>query len=178
MWADLQQGRAERVKEETELDMYRCVTRTLARAGFEHYEVSNYARAGRRSQHNQVYWRNEAYVGIGPGAVSYLDGTRSSNVKDVAGYIERLAQQGDATAESETIDARKRAGETAILGLRMTEGIDEEAFASRTGFTLAELAGEEFERLISMGLLRREGGRIALTKRGMEIGDSVMSEFM
>ena len=110
--------------------------------------------------------------------MSYLDGTRSSNVKDVAGYIERMARQGDATQESETIDARRRAGETAMLGLRMTEGIDEEAFAQRTGFTLTELAGEEFESLISTGLLRRERGKIALTERGMEIGDSVMSEFL
>ena len=176
--ADLLAGRIHPHDEAAELAMYRAVRDTLTHAGFEHYEVSNYARPGMRSLHNQTYWRNEAYVGIGPAAVTYLDGVRSTNVRDVERYLQLMKGQGDATIESESLDPRRRAGETAMLGLRMTQGLDEKEFASRTGFTLSELAGPAFDRLIDMGLLGRHLGRVFLTDRGMELADSILSEFI
>ena len=178
LWEDLQEGRVARVKEETELEMYRTVGSTLASAGFEHYEVSNYAQPSRRSIHNQVYWRNDPYMGIGPGAVSYQSGSRLTNVRDVGRYIQLVKAQGDATGERERLEPRKRAGEAAMLGLRRIEGIDEQEFAARTGFALQELAGEAFGRLVEMGLVKREKGRVQLTERGMEVADSVVEEFL
>jgi len=178
MWRELMAGRLERAGEETELLMYREVRERLAEAGYEHYEISNYARLGRRARHNVTYWKNEAYVGVGPGAARYVDGVRCRNVEDIVKYVELIDSTGDATDVREELGPQKRAGETAMLGLRMTEGIDESEFAARTGFTPTELAGEALEGFIEQGLMSRTGGRLHLTERGMEVADSILSEFV
>ena len=178
LWSDRQSGRVKEVPEEIQLTMYRTVRKCLSEAGFEHYEISSFARPGRRSIHNQVYWRNDPYVGIGAAAATCLDGRRSVNVRDILSYISGVSRVGRAVGESEELDARKRAGETIMLGLRRTEGISEQEFASRTGFTLQELAGPALQQFETLGLVSTEGGRLKLTDRGMEVGETVLCELL
>ena len=178
LWEDRQAGRVQPVSEDLELEMYRLVRRRLREAGFEHYEISSFARPGRRSRHNQVYWRNEPYVGIGPGAATYLSRRRRTNVRDVRRYVELVESGTDPAVESETLGVEARARETLVMGLRMLEGVDETEFARRTGFRLETLADEEMRRLSEEGFLAREGGRVRLSERGLEVADSVLAELV
>lgn len=145
---------------------------------YEHYEISNFARKGCHCLHNINYWKNLPYVGIGAGAVSYLDGRRTSNVKDVLGYIRRVESGRSPRAFSERLDPRRRAAETLVMALRMTSGIGEEDFARQTGFSLRELYGKIIEKECRLGLMSMRRGRLRLTRRGLFVANSVMVEFV
>src|SRR4029453_9200262 len=113
-------------------DMYEAALPRLAAAGFEHYEVSNWARPGHESRHNLVYWRNEAYLGFGAGAHAYLRGERAWNVRPIEQYVRRVSTGADPGDGSETLDAAAQVGETAALALRLPrEGIDFARFRRR-----------------------------------------------
>src|SRR6202008_137715 len=100
-------------------------TRARARtAGLEPYEISNYARAGRRCEHNVNYWRNGPYLGLGPSAVSRVGDVRRGNVKSIAGYVRALREAGHAVHWEERLAPRARLGETWWLGLRLADGVD------------------------------------------------------
>jgi oxygen-independent coproporphyrinogen III oxidase len=102
---------------------YMRAVRTLTAAGFEHYEVSNFARPGLASRHNSVYWRHEPYIGLGPGAHSYLPPVRSWNVRDWAEYATRVAASGRAVAEDERVEGSALSLERIWLGLRAHPGL-------------------------------------------------------
>src|SRR6266849_9669928 len=109
--------------EETTTAQYRLMTELAAEAGFEHYEVSNYARPGHRSAHNQIYWRAEEYLGFGPGACGFLGEVRDANVKAGDRWAALIAA-GEAPVDShEALTPRQRMAERLILGLRMREGV-------------------------------------------------------
>src|SRR5205085_10534335 len=116
-------------------DMYEAALPLLERAGFVHYEVSNWARRGHASRHNLIYWRNEAYLGCGAGAHSYVGGRRFWNVRPIESYIRRIsAQDGSAGAGDERLSAEEQVGETAMLALRLRqEGLDYARFRARFG---------------------------------------------
>src|SRR5436309_10848310 len=99
--------------------MYEQSLEQLTAAGYEHYEVSNFARPGFRSRHNQVYWRNEEYLGVGPGAVSYVDGRRWKRERLPQRYAAKVGAGEDLCVESERLDAAGALGETMMLGLRL-----------------------------------------------------------
>jgi len=110
--------------DDTYADLYEQGQSTLAAAGYEQYEISNFARPGRRCLHNLIYWRNQQYLGCGAGAASYLDGTRSVNVADPQEYCDAAAAGEDVIASEETLDKPHWAAETIMLGLRTIEGVD------------------------------------------------------
>jgi oxygen-independent coproporphyrinogen-3 oxidase len=146
---------------------------SLAReAGYEHYEISNYARSGRRSDHNQIYWRAEEYLGLGPGAAGFLGDVRYANVKPVERYCV-LSEAGQLPVGShETLTPRQRLAERLILGLRTKDGVPaswiEERIAIETG-RLPELLESWKER----GLLVKENGRAMLTEAGFLLSDAL-----
>src|SRR5207245_2910508 len=96
LWKQQQRGEVRRLEEEQELTLYAQGIDTLEAAGFEHYEISNFALPGRRSRHNQVYWANEAYFGFGMGAARYLNRRRELNTRNLKGYLQR-ALSGEST---------------------------------------------------------------------------------
>ncbi|MCP4364514.1 MAG: radical SAM family heme chaperone HemW [Planctomycetes bacterium] len=183
---DIRSGRIPAPDEAVQLDMLKKTMSflTSAGAGYRRYEISNFARRGRRCRHNINYWKNLPYAGIGAGAVSYLDGRRSSNVRDVLRYVTRIeAKAGSVTRSSartfrERLTPRRRAAETVIMSLRMTSGIGERDFAGRTGFSLLELYGDVIDRLCRLGLLSMRQNRLRLTRKGLFVADSVMMEFL
>lgn len=134
-----------REDEDTDARQFHLARELLGDAGFDHYETSNHARPGHHSRHNRGYWRGEDYLGLGPGAVSTLDGTRSRNLADTEGYIRLVGTLGQAVTEVEALDAAAIRLERIALGLRTREGIamdllDEDGHARARGFAAEGLA--------------------------------------
>lgn len=158
--------------------MYETCIRTLETAGYEHYEVSSFARRGRRCRHNQVYWRNEEYVGFGAGAASYVDGVRYTRKPALDDYLRSALAGADTVSEREALDVRGRMGETMMLGLRLMEGVSRADFAARFGADPFDVWPAGISRLESRGLLAVTPERIALTRRGLLVANDVWEEFV
>jgi oxygen-independent coproporphyrinogen-3 oxidase len=177
-WNRRLHGELMEIDEELQREMYLGAIDRLSQAGFEHYEVSNFARPGHRSRHNQVYWRGEPYLGFGPGAARYVDGIRETNHRSTATWLHRIEQGLPATAEREQLDDTSRARERLVLGLRMIEGISRSQFAQATGHSIEELAGPAIERFCSLGMLEDWDGRLRLTRQGLLVSDSLWPELL
>ena len=174
---DAAAGLVERVDEDTDRAMYELTIDELAHAGMEQYEISNFARPGFECRHNLNYWANGSYAGIGPGAASYLQGTRSTNFADIDRYVQAITAGKSAAESSETLTERQRACETAVLNLRRRRGIDLAEFKSRTGFDAMELFAEPIRTYQEQGLIEQSGGRVSLTRHALGIADSILCDF-
>jgi len=163
--------------EDTVTAQYTRLTQLAAEAGFEHYEVSNYARPGHRSAHNQIYWRAEEYVGLGPGACGFLGDVRYGNVKPVERYGAMVAAGEPPVDTHETLTPRQRMAERLILGLRLGDGVpaawlDERAALGPTRLQAALAAWRE------RGLLGERDGRVRLTEAGFLLSDALFIELL
>src|SRR5688500_18677278 len=126
----------------------------LRAAGFIHYEVSNWARPGHESRHNLTYWRNEAYLGCGAGAHSYVRGRRAHNVRSIEEYVRRVGSGRPLVAGEETLGVEAQLGETAVLALRLRqEGIDYARFRARFGVEPLARWGAELHELAQVGVV-------------------------
>src|SRR5262249_28035061 len=143
-----------------------------------HYEISNFARTGHRSQHNMRYWRNENCLGIGISAASYRGGQRRVNHRALTRYQECLSRGVLPIATEETLEPRAAARETVIVGLRMIDGIPESRLRERFGVGFDDLYGAELTKLVESGLLLRAGGVLRLSERALPIADSVLVELV
>jgi oxygen-independent coproporphyrinogen-3 oxidase len=159
-------GALQPLDDEDELWMYQHARATLAAAGYEQYEISNFAQPGRQARHNQSYWRGVDYLGIGAGAHSYAStpdwGRRWSNERLPERYIAAVAR-GDATASRETLSFANAAAEFMFLGLREREGIDPRVFAARFGKPLEEVHPEVVGFRADDLLVERDG-RLTLSE--------------
>jgi len=160
--------------------MYEMAIETLALRGFKQYEVSNFAKPGFESKHNMRYWVNGPYIGLGPSAVSYIDGVRSKNRSDVIDYIARFESGKTLTESSEKLSPVDSARETAAVKIRTRDGIDFKWFKARTGFDFLELERKALPRLMEDGLIKykRDGDAetgICLKRKGFLFCDTVSS---
>jgi len=178
LWKYRQRGQVRPLDEDAELALYAHALDRLEEAGFEHYEISSFARPGRRCRHNQVYWANEAYFGFGMGAARYIDGRRELNTRDLQGYIRRALAGEPVTFQSEVLSPEDRARETLALQLRRAEGVDRRAFRVQTGFDLDALAGEALDRHVDLGLLVDDGAGVRLTRRGKYVADGLIEDLL
>jgi oxygen-independent coproporphyrinogen-3 oxidase len=167
-----------RADNDLEADMYEATLDRLASAGFEQYEISNFARPGARCRHNLVYWRNEPCLGIGPSAAGLVGELRYRNVPDTAAWARAVRAGERPWVEDETLDPLARARETMMLWLRLIEGVDRAAFAQRFGADPAELFAGAIEKHAAEGLLELTAGRIRLTRRGLLLADTVIADFL
>jgi oxygen-independent coproporphyrinogen-3 oxidase len=149
----------------------------LEKAGFKQYEISNFAKDGFQCRHNLNYWANGNYIGIGPAAVSYQNGSRSINHTDIGKYLESIENGRSAVAETETLNALERACETAVLNLRRCSGIDLAEFKTRTSFDATELFAEPIRMHQKLGLMDIKDGHIFLTRDALAIADSILCDF-
>jgi putative oxygen-independent coproporphyrinogen III oxidase len=158
-------------------EQYRALTRLAADAGYEHYEVSNYARPGHRSAHNQVYWRAEEYLGLGPGACGFLGDVRYGNAKPLERYCATLEAERLPMATHEILTPRQRLAERLFLGLRTADGVPaawiDERLALAPGRLPARLT-EWRER----GLLEHRDGRFRLTEAGFFLSDALFVDLL
>jgi oxygen-independent coproporphyrinogen-3 oxidase len=178
LWKDRERGRVQPVDEDGELAMYEHSMDRLAAAGFEHYEISNFARAGFRCRHNERYWANEAYFGFGVGAARYVNGTRELNTRDTKLYVKKVLAGESPTFQSETLEPRDRAFETIGTQLRRAAGIERERFQVQTGFSLDELVGNRIAKLRDAAILDDDGRSVRLTRRGKCVADAAVEELM
>jgi oxygen-independent coproporphyrinogen-3 oxidase len=156
---------------------YRTLTRRAAAAGFEHYEVSNYARPGHRSAHNQIYWRAEEYLAFGPGACGFLGDVRYGNTKPLERYCATVESGRLPVATHEMLTARQRLAARLFLGLRTSDGVPaawlEERVALDDGAVSARLA--EWR---ARGLLETRDGRARLTEAGFFLSDALFVDLL
>ena len=175
--------------EDTERAMYRAAKEILGQAGFERYEISNYAKPGRACRHNIGYWTGEEYLGLGLGASSYVDGWRFSNTGDMerylaAGRAEMCGNRdgcGHKAAFYESVTRtteQSRMEEFMFLGLRMVRGVPEDEFARRFGKAMDEVYGPVLRQMEELGLMEKDGAFWRLTERGIDVSNGVMAEFL
>ena len=166
------------IDEELERSQYALAMDELATAGFEHYEISNFARPGYRCRHNEVYWSGDEYWAFGPGAARYLNGRRETNIRSVLGWLAKLERGESPVAEAEELEPAHRARELIFLGLRRREGIAREDFLRRTGFALDDIAVSAIQTNTACGWLEETGTHIRLTSEGRFVADRVVAEFL
>ena len=169
----LEQGKVQETDEELEREMYYALIERMERAGYEHYEISNFARKGYRSRHNSSYWQGIPYIGIGAAAHSFDLKTRSWNVADIRQYIEGI-EKGQRRYEWEEIDGDTRYNDTITVALRTCEGIDLAALSTRERKYCLTCA----QKHIEARLLELKDNRLRLTKEGLFVSDMVMSNLM
>jgi oxygen-independent coproporphyrinogen III oxidase len=164
--------------DEDAAEMYVTAMEGLERAGYAQYEISNVARPGHASRHNLKYWQDGAWLGFGCGAHSTDAGTRWRNIAGTTDYIERVNRGVSVAVERRTLAADERVEEAAFTGLRLTEGIDLAAFSARYGVDLLARFGHAIGPFLDAGLLRQEGGRLALTRDGMLLSNELFSRLI
>src|SRR5262245_39387031 len=177
-WSRLSRGELARVDEELERRMYEAAIDTLTAAGFEHYEVSNFAKPGHRCRHNENYWLGGQYFAAGPGAARFVGGVRQTNHRSTTTYITRVLSGQSPVAETEQLAPEDAARERLVFALRRLEGTDTQEFASATGFSINSLGGEALPRLIDLGLLELSADRLRLTRQGLMVSDAIWPEFL
>ena len=177
LWKHVRSGHVLPLSENEELQMYLQAMDVLQSAGMEHYEISNFARPTKRSQHNQEYWANHAYFGFGMGAARYVNGNRELNTRDFATYLKRISAGTSPTIQSERLSPEDTARETISLNLRRTEGIQPESFQRQTGFSIFALAESTIKKLEQSGHLLVDEVGIRLTREGKCLADSVIAQF-
>lgn len=178
LFDQLQAGRVRRVDSDLEAEMYEATVATLVAAGFEQYEISNYARPGCTCRHNLVYWHNEPYLGVGPSAAGLVNGVRYRNVPDTAAYARAIRSGRSPRVEEERLTVDRRARETVMLELRLNKGIRRAVFRERFGHDFAEQFHETVEKHRAWGLLELSETHVRLTPRGRLVADSVIAEYL
>ena len=170
-------GVADLPDEDAVTAQYWSLVRLAAEAGYEHYEVSNYARPGRRSEHNQIYWRAEEYLAFGPGAAGFLGDVRYANVKPVERYCALVEGGAPAVATQEVLTDRQRLAERLVLGLRLIDGIPAAWLDERVDLEAGRLPAV-LDAWRERGLLVDAGGRARLTEAGFLLSDALFVELL
>ena len=165
-------GRLTLPDDEPVADLYEAASELLVGKGFDHYEISNFARPGRRSRHNLKYWSDEEYLGFGPSAHSYVAGARWANASDLPGY---LACRGRGVRREQDTQPRGVRGlEALAAGLRLAEGVDLDRLRARYGSLLPPADDGRIGDLLEAGLVEVSGGRLRLTRRGRLLSNEVL----
>jgi len=173
------QGKIEPTDPDREAELYRTVIDRLDRAGFDHYEVSNWARrdgdgTDNRCRHNLAYWHNHNWLGIGPSAASHVDGVRWKNQPHLGKYL--ATAPDPAVQDVERLDDDGRAGEALMLGLRLRAGMPLEQVSAHA--PSGSERARQIERFTEAGLFEVTAGHLRLTDRGLMVGDAVLSELL
>ena len=173
----MRRGKLPLPKEELEAEMFEYIIAELERAGFEHYEISNFSKIGFESRHNLMYWNNAEYYGIGAGASGYVNGIRYKNHGPIRHYLSAV-EEGNARITEEHLNQKEQMEEEMFLGLRKKSGVSMARFEEKFGRSFDELYGEVVRDLVQQGLMQIEGDCVRMTKRGLFLGDTVAERFI
>lgn len=174
----VEEGRVRVADDDLTAEMYLLAQRRLAEAGYAQYEISNWARPGKACQHNLTYWRNLPYLGVGAGAYSCFGGQRFSTVLKVRDYLERVKRDGHATLPGEEISRELEMAETAMLALRLNEGLSLALFERRYGLSFDAVFAERLAPVEAAALLERVDGWVRLSERGRLLGNEVFERLL
>jgi putative oxygen-independent coproporphyrinogen III oxidase len=164
--------------DEREAELYAIAIDTLRDAGYEQYEISNFARPGHRCAHNAHYWANGEYAGLGVGAASYRGGVRSVHTRSLERYVTAALASEEIPSEGERLEGLRRAGEAIMLALRTTQGVRLGEFKERYGVDIVEHYAPVLARYSESGLLERTDDSMRLTERGRFVANDVCGAFV
>ena len=150
----------------------------LEAAGFEHYEVSNFARPGGRCRHNETYWDCRPWEAFGPGAARFDGRERITNHRSTTTWMRRVLAGADFTGDRETMTPLEAAQERVVLGLRRRDGLHRAAFLAASGLALDDVAGESIRRWTALGLASDDGEQVRLTREGLLVSDALWAEVL
>ena len=173
----MRRGKLPLPKEELEAEMFEYIIEELEKAGFEHYEISNFSKPGFESRHNLVYWDNAEYYGLGAGASGYVDGIRYKNHGPIRHYLEAV-EAGKARITEEHLTLEEKMEEELFLGLRKKTGVSKARFEEKFGISFDQRYGEVVASLTEQGLLVPDDKQVRMTKRGLFLGDTVAEKFI
>lgn len=174
----LEQGKISEFDDELALQMYRMAQTMLAERGYIQYEISNYARQGFASLHNQVYWRTENYLGVGLGACSWVRPLRWNNTFDMTAYVAQLAAGELPQQKPERLTELEQMEETVFMALRMNCGLSKALFAQRFGKPVETVFAAALQRCMEQGWLQENADAYYLTEEGRVLGNLVFLEFI
>ena len=173
----MRRGKLPLPKEELEAEMFEYIIEELEKAGFEHYEISNFSKPGFESQHNLVYWDNAEYYGLGAGASGYVNGIRYKNHGPIRHYLEAV-EAGKARITEEHLTLEEKMEEELFLGLRKKTGVSKARFEEKFGVSFDQRYGQVVASLTEQGLLVPDYKQVRMTKRGLFLGDTVAEKFI
>ena len=159
-------------------ELYARLIERFTAAGYEQYELSNFARLGSRSQHNAQYWNNDEYLGFGLGAASYRDGIRSVRTKEYEVYVEAVEGAYDVPCESERLTGKARVGEAIMLALRRKEGVEIRSFNARYQIDFASAYAGIIAEWQAHGFLEADAAGVRLTAAGRFLANDVCAAFL
>ena len=172
---DFECGKYEYTDEDTFSDMYDILRNKLTKNGYNHYEISNFAKDGFHSRNNTAYWKCEEYYGVGAGASSYIDSVRYTNECDIHKYIEDFSLK----AESDTLNETDKMSEFVILGLRLlTDGVDIDEFKNRFGKDIYDVFSDAINKHIQSGFIEKRGNTLILTEKAYYVSNAIMVDFI
>ena len=173
--------RLNKANDDLSADMFEVADDLLTAAGYEHYEIANYARPGHRSLHNSGYWRRDGYLGLGVGAHSFFKdgiGVRCSNTGTLTEYREALAVGCLPRLEKQCLSQNDAMEEFLFLGLRLADGISLDEFEMEFGVTCRSVYASAVDELVRLGLLLCDSKNLRLTRRGMLLSNQVFTRFL
>ena len=173
----MRRGKLPLPKEELEAEMFEYIIEELEKAGFEHYEISNFSKPGFESRHNLVYWDNAEYYGLGAGASGYVDGIRYKNHGPIRHYLEAV-EAVKALITEEHLTLEEKMEEELFLGLRKKTGVSKARFEEKFGVSFDQRYGQVVASLTEQGLLVPDDKQVRMTKRGLFLGDTVAEKFI
>ncbi|MBI5725130.1 MAG: radical SAM family heme chaperone HemW [Planctomycetes bacterium] len=175
---DLRAGRIKPPDEALQKEMYYAAIEQAGKAGLEHYEISNFARPGRRCRHNLIYWHNQPYIGVGPGAASYIAGSRSKYLPDLAGWLDAVLAGRRPAATAERLTGMALMAETLMLNLRLIEGVDRQAFAERFGLDPLAVFPAVFNRYAAQDAVQIDAKNIRIAPKFLFVADSILADLL
>lgn len=178
MYQWLEQEKIEEFDDEVALQMYRTAQQTLAQAGYQQYEISNYAQPGYSSAHNQVYWRTDNYLAVGLGACSWVRPLRWNNSFTMTDYLAQVQAGQLPQQEPEHLTEKEQMEETVFMALRMNQGLCKATFQQRFGQPIEAVFADALQRCVTQGWLEEADGYLRLTEEGRVVGNVVFLEFM
>ncbi|MHC4562541.1 MAG: radical SAM family heme chaperone HemW [Planctomycetota bacterium] len=178
LYDDLLAGRVQSADDERQRGCYDMAIDAVTQAGMEHYEISNFARPGRRCRHNITYWRNRPYLGIGPAAASFIDGQRRTNHRNLQAWLAASEAGGDPPHDAEHLAEPMAMAEALMLGLRLIDGIGRHEFAGRYGSDPVEAFPETIARYADQGALVVTPGRLRLSRDALFVADTVLADIL
>ena len=173
----MRRGKLPLPKEDLEAEMFEYIIAELEKAGFEHYEISNFSKPGFESRHNLMYWDNAEYYGIGAGASGYVDGVRYKNHGPIRHYLQAV-EAGNARVQEEVLTLKEKMEEELFLGLRKKAGVSKKRFEEKFGLSFEDQYGAVVSELTEQGLLVPDRDIVRMTKQGLFLGDTVAEKFI
>lgn len=164
--------------EETSREIYLWTGRFLKEAGYEQYEISNYAKPGKESRHNLKYWERGDYLGLGLGAASMVRNIRMSNTKDMKTYLERCDKPKTMREDVQFLEEPRQMEEFMFLGLRKTRGVSKKEFRRIFGREMDMVYEKALHKCLENGMLLEHKDRIFLSEEGTLLSNMVLSEFL